>query len=1640
MDSSSASNFQNNKLNSNNELKSTQKLANLNITSGGQSNEGENDPNQSMRSYASKFRQQRAYSTISNKTLLLSQKQFQQNPQFQKNVKKIRAVQEGLRNAKNSEDIYKFFQDYEVHNPEIFTIKDILNMDNLRLKKYKQSVYFGGMDADKKRKGKGIMLYYTGRIYEGEWEQDLKQGRGFEIYSNAATYEGDYINNKPHGHGRYVWSNGESYDGEWIKGQKHGSGMWKGIQGDSYMGEWKDGNADGYGVHQWINGDKYEGQFKQSLKHGKGTEHFKNGDTYTGEYSNGRPHGQGVYKWSNGSIYKGSFKEGLRHGKGVWRKSQDKNAEVYEGEYNMDKKEGYGVFTWSSGNQYTGEFLDNLRHGYGEMKWIDGSVYKGQWDKGFQNGEGELLIPGEQPQEGLFFNNCFQGTDEHKQNPINQSQDDFLPDKVNQDQHPLKPQQNVNQTFDQHYKSVDMTTPIYSTNKKDPQTNEEQKELVEQEMQTSFIKIGSQNEIQENKEDEEKSQVSTKKSPKKPPISEQMRESMPKEFIKNEISEKDLLYEQQKLEEEKELKEQERQNQLAQQQKLQAEKEEQERIQRQKEEEEKQRQLEEEQRLQREKEEQEEKERQLQLQKEKEEEEEKRIQKEKEEQEKKIQQEKEEQEKREKQLQKEKEEQEKQKKQQEEKEALEKQQFLLEKQELEKEKQLLLQKQKETEEADKRKQEKVEEELKRLEKERQKMERVIMSMEDQLSHLYREQLNKPKKIEKKRNQSQTPKLDDSKVMESLTGKDDYDKLINLESQVMNGFQNQQIQTEKFSKRPKNKSQVSKNIGNCKATQTSQLFEEDDSQLFEQQQKNDPSLNTTQKLNSTFNKFAQCNFLKSNKTPLEGSRLDESQANIRVDGNKDINNNNNHEILETQQSEFNQDNEINQNLFQKNKQPNSENKIQEESSIINRSQQKSQKTQGSQINNIQKSALIQSQITQKTKINDKTVKTVNQATQSDDNLGSPKTQNKEIQFKNSKIQENAEQNASRISHNTQQSQQSQSTQGRQLLNELESIEKKQQLKQQEQENDIIKQHPELKSQSIILPVDQNTPSSKKMTQLKAQLSPKSQQTQTNDFQTYNNNFINGEDKGQNPSRFLKNKSSQINQEEDKKSDNSDEVPYNPQSFQDLKSKASKQSQRSKKSNFTIRSSKSQKSNMSNNNKIINKNIDENLSAKNIQLDSGILNRRKSIINSQITQQSQTPSHKPQKQNNANQKYMSQNGNYGKNSNNRIITTDQPPPGYYVSSRPTSQIRHSQSQVSSNKSSATKPPLRNNLLENSGRYSQKNYKNFNNNNFNNNGKPQNDQFYQYIDNMERQSVNKSQLSQNSQNYKKYLSPMSNNPSQSFQQSYQPQQQSYMEERRSPYLVGNNINNNFQNSQSDIDGKKQPAKMKRNKTLGTGRKLNNKIRSITNQNDMSDLSNIDQNRFLMPCLKQKQDEPRPKNALQKHELILWSRKMKDLSPADMRKFRGLKQQETIEKIRKIINPPRWVPGNTQDHTREQLNKQFLNPFGGDQSEYQILKNLQQNGSQNSRDYYFNNLLMEKSRNTSSKNKNLKKKIKNFQSDQKELFVNQNIKENYKGDQNYHSQPQQDDFDEDNSQEINYKSQQQQQAYNETYIDDQY
>ena len=43
------------------------------------------------------------------------------------------------------------------------------------------------------------MLYKTGRIYEGEWLNDLRHGKGYEKYHNGNVYLGMFDTGKAHG-------------------------------------------------------------------------------------------------------------------------------------------------------------------------------------------------------------------------------------------------------------------------------------------------------------------------------------------------------------------------------------------------------------------------------------------------------------------------------------------------------------------------------------------------------------------------------------------------------------------------------------------------------------------------------------------------------------------------------------------------------------------------------------------------------------------------------------------------------------------------------------------------------------------------------------------------------------------------------------------------------------------------------------------------------------------------------------------------------------------------------------------------------------------------------------------------------------------------------------------------------------------------------------------------------------------------------------------------------------------------------------------------------------------------------------------------------------------------------------------------
>lgn len=303
--------------------------------------------------------------------------------------------------GKSATEIVKWAMSYVPKNKEV-TIDMIRNSLNTKIKRFKDSIYFGEM-VNGRRHGKGIMFYKSGRIYEGEWMNDAKFGKGLEIHANGNKYEGQFLNGKPDGFGIYYWVNGEIYEGEWSNGLKSGSGVWRGTEGETYMGGWKFGGADGTGVLVSATGDNYEGEFKACVKHGQGTETFANGDYYKGQYENGKPNGYGEYYWADGSVYKGGFQNGMRKGRGTWRKGEDR----FEGNFANDYKCGYGEYRWASGNVFKGNYFDDQRHGYGEMYWIDGTVYKGNWMNGVQHGEGTLISKDQPPQTGHFENNVF---------------------------------------------------------------------------------------------------------------------------------------------------------------------------------------------------------------------------------------------------------------------------------------------------------------------------------------------------------------------------------------------------------------------------------------------------------------------------------------------------------------------------------------------------------------------------------------------------------------------------------------------------------------------------------------------------------------------------------------------------------------------------------------------------------------------------------------------------------------------------------------------------------------------------------------------------------------------------------------------------------------------------------------------------------------------------------------------------------------------------------------------------------------------------------------------------------------------------------------------------------------------------------
>lgn len=160
---------------------------------------------------------------------------------------------------------------------------------------------YDGDFLDGFRHGKGTLRCQNGKYsYVGEWKRSLKDGEGKEHFPNGSKYLGKFSKDKFHGFGKLYTSSGV-YEGLFENGVKNGRGKFTWFRGDTYDGNWRNGFMDGYGVYTSAKaGTMYTGNFLKGTRHGKGNEVNEAGEKYSGHWERNKKHGEGNFRWANG--------------------------------------------------------------------------------------------------------------------------------------------------------------------------------------------------------------------------------------------------------------------------------------------------------------------------------------------------------------------------------------------------------------------------------------------------------------------------------------------------------------------------------------------------------------------------------------------------------------------------------------------------------------------------------------------------------------------------------------------------------------------------------------------------------------------------------------------------------------------------------------------------------------------------------------------------------------------------------------------------------------------------------------------------------------------------------------------------------------------------------------------------------------------------------------------------------------------------------------------------------------------------------------------------------------------------------------------------------------------------------------------
>jgi len=99
--------------------------------------------------------------------------------------------------------------------------------------------YFGQVENNKAN-GKGLGVYETGGIYQGNWKNNQRHGLGIYYWANGDIFNGNFVNDSRQGFGSYTFATGEKYVGNWQNDLREGYGLFISATGDTLLnGNWQ---------------------------------------------------------------------------------------------------------------------------------------------------------------------------------------------------------------------------------------------------------------------------------------------------------------------------------------------------------------------------------------------------------------------------------------------------------------------------------------------------------------------------------------------------------------------------------------------------------------------------------------------------------------------------------------------------------------------------------------------------------------------------------------------------------------------------------------------------------------------------------------------------------------------------------------------------------------------------------------------------------------------------------------------------------------------------------------------------------------------------------------------------------------------------------------------------------------------------------------------------------------------------------------------------------------------------------------------------------------------------------------------------------------------------------------------------------